>query len=188
MEQSFTDAGTLVPMQLEMVPNGQSTPFAALIELFPLEDCVSIIKWAVRDYYTTFLVNDGEVHNQEEDPDLGSPAVQTLLALFANHLDFENNPAAEEFLQDLQRADDPDILGLLLDSTHELYVKLSTLVNRGPMLAHSATELGEQIEPFVQTVRNALIEIDKDVYLEASVWPFVKLARYVAVFQLGSPC
>jgi hypothetical protein len=35
------------------------------------------------------------------------------------------------FLQDMGRADDPQVLGILLGWTHELYSKISTLVNSG---------------------------------------------------------
>jgi hypothetical protein len=113
------------------MPEDQKTPFAALIELFSLEECINMVKYAVKDYYDQYIVRNDGISKDEDDVDLGTPATNTLLALFADHLEFAEDAAAEVFLQNMGRADDPQVLGILLGWTHELYSKISTLVNSG---------------------------------------------------------
>jgi len=159
------------------MPEDQKTPFAAHIELFPLEECIIIVQYAVKDYYNQMIPRNDGISKDDDDVDLAAPALKTLLALFPDHMEFEDDAAAEGFLQDRGRADDPYVLGVLLGWTHELYSKISTLVNRGPMFAHTARELVDQIEPFIQTVEKPMIETEPGDFIDCSVWAFVKLAR-----------
>ncbi|CAO2655790.1 Nn.00g045930.m01.CDS01 [Neocucurbitaria sp. VM-36] len=174
---SPTDACTLVPMELLQMPDDQPTRYAAHIELFPIDDCIQMVRWAVKDYFNHFLGRSDELVKDAEEMDLGTPAIKTLLALFADRSEFQDSDTAEEFLKELESPQDPHVLGVMLGWTHELHRKLSAFVNKGPIFAHTAQDLMEQVESFVQTVDGPMVELEPDVYLESCVWPFVKLAR-----------
>lgn len=160
------------------MPSDQPTRYAAHIEIFPIDDCVQIVRWAVKDYFNHFLAQSDEMVKDAEDMDTGTPAMRTLLALFVDQEGFRDSDAAEESLKELESPDDPHVLGIMLGWTHELHRKLSAFVSKGPIFAHTAQDLMEQVEPFVQTVDSPMVELGPEVYLECCVYPFVKLARY----------
>lgn len=81
LDQSENDAGTLVPMELVQAPKGQVRPFAAHIELFPLDDCINMIKWAIKNYYNSFVTQDEDL-KVGQDVNRGSLALKILLAVF----------------------------------------------------------------------------------------------------------
>ncbi|KAH6632985.1 hypothetical protein C7974DRAFT_452112 [Boeremia exigua] len=175
---SENDAGTLVPMELVQAPDDQIRPFAAHVELFSLESCLNMIKWAVKDYFHSFVSSEADA-DDGQDVDRGSPALKILLAVFCGCEGFEDGDSTSETLGELQSEDDPHILGKLLNLTRDIYRQLAAYIGKGPLLAGTAEELAETIEPFIQTAASPMIDVGCDTYLESSVWPFVKLAKRI---------
>lgn len=163
-------------MELVHSPSDQMTKYAFHVDLFPLENCVKIVKWAVKQYYDS-CVGDEDENVELQEADRGGPALKVLLALFGDTMEFEDSETAAEFLGGLRSSDDPHVLGMILTWTNAIYSKLSVHVNKGPMASCTAEELADMVEPYVQTAATPMIQLDDEVYLESCVWPFVRLAR-----------
>lgn len=100
-------------MELVHSASDQMTRYAFHVDLFPLEYCVNIVKWAVKEYYNS-CVGDEDEGIEVQDADRGGPALKVLLALFSDKPKFEDPETAAEFLGDLRSSDDPQALGMIL--------------------------------------------------------------------------
>lgn len=163
-------------MELVHASVDQPKRYAFYVDLLPLDACIKVIKWAVRDYHESCV--DQEDDNVEtQDADRGGPALKVLLAVFQDREEFGDNEAAAEYLGSLDSADDPRALSRMLAWTNEIHKKLSAHVSKGPMSASTATELAELVGPFIQGTESPMIHLDEYESLECCVWPFVRLAR-----------
>jgi hypothetical protein len=163
-------------MQLSQAPSGQSTKFVFYVDLFPVQDCVIIVRWAIKECYNTY--NDPNNDETEDGhADRGGPALKVLLALFKEKDEFTDAEAALEYIESLDSPHDPHAITKLLVWTHEIHKKLSTKIGKAPMTATTAEELAELVEPYIQTAESPMIQLDDHETLECCVWPFVRLAR-----------
>ena len=101
--------------------------------------------------------------------------------MFSDIPDFEDEQKADAFLGQAESVNDPNILPKLLEWGSERHRKLLQIISKQPFFAHTISDLAELMEPFVQTALSPRYEGSEDLGLESSVWPFVKMARYVSV-------
>ena len=163
-------------MELFQAPPGQSTRFMFHVDLYPVQDCVKIVRWAIKDCYDSY--NDQEKADIDDGhADRGGPALKVLLALFKERDEFADTEAALDYFGTLESANDPHAISKILVWTHEIYKKLSANIGKAPMTATTAEELAELVEPYIQTAESPIIQLDDNETLECCVWPFVRLAR-----------
>lgn len=74
-------------MEITHASPGQPKKYAFHVDLFPLENCIKIVRWAVKTYYESCV--DQEDENVEtQDADRGGPALKVLRALFQDKEEF----------------------------------------------------------------------------------------------------
>jgi hypothetical protein len=112
-----------------------------------------------------------------ESSDLVQPARDVFLALFSDIADFETEEKADAFLKQAICFKDPKVLSKLLAWGRERYEKVVQIVARQPFFAHTVSDLGDIMEPFVQTTILPVYQDEADLDLNSSVWPFVTLGR-----------
>lgn len=163
-------------MELVHASADQMTKYAVHIDLHPLEHCVKIVRWALKECYRSFSAQDDE-EPHFEDADRAGPALRVLLALFREKDEFADQEAAVEFLSSLESAEDARVTSKILVWTHDIHHKILAKVSKAPMAASTTVELADMVEPYIQTAESPYIDLNDNDVIECCVWPFVKLAR-----------
>ena len=120
-----------------------------------------------------------EPQNVQEDEtscELGfhsNTALETFLALFANHDEFCDEIAAKKFLVTAKSADQNFILNMFADWVHELRANIKAEVNLVQRTANTAEELGNMINPFVKSIPRGT----DDEHMSCCPWPIVKIVK-----------
>jgi hypothetical protein len=146
------------------------------VDLLPLQNCVIIVRWALKECYNSYNDQNND-DTDDEHADRGGPALKVFLALFKEKVEFTDAQAALDFLGSLDSPHDPHAITKLLVWTHEIYKKLSAKIGKAPMTATTAEELADLVEPYIQTAESPMIQLDDHDTLECCVWPFVRLTR-----------
>ncbi|KAF1952573.1 hypothetical protein CC80DRAFT_176931 [Byssothecium circinans] len=167
-------SGTLVPIELVQAPEKQPFPYAAYVFYYPLQMCEDIVRMWLANYFDARIAPPEECLKDISSIDLGKPALKVFLALFHDHIEFEDEVVATRFLAKAKSRDDPKILAKLLAWTKHIHAELTKLGSVIQIQAHTASDLNHNLEPFSQHCVH--LEI-RGTSLECSVFPFVNRVR-----------
>lgn len=68
-------------MEIVHASADQPKKYAFHVDLLPLENCIKIIRWAVKDYYESCVGQEDE-NVEIREADRGGPALKVLRAVF----------------------------------------------------------------------------------------------------------